>query len=271
MSKDPAVLFYTSDFLTGTLFFTMEQKGQYITLLCIQHQHGSIPENHMISICGSFDNPVISKFTKDEQGNYYNERMKIEAEKRKSFCLSRSNNKSGRPKKNKKSNHKKIICKSYDNHMENENDNEDIIKDRNEYSKDFEKFWTAYPNKKDKIAAFKSWKKINIPLETILTAIQKQIKWRENANGEFRPEWKNPATWLNKGSWDDELKTNNTTITQPKPVTESKFTICGKCGAEVLKTDFIDGLCPKCPEQKAIAKDRMAKIMGSMNLKSMGV
>lgn len=129
MTKDPAVLFYTSDFLSGTSFFTMEQRGQYITLLCQQHQLGDIPENHMINICSSLDSPVINKFIKNEQGNYYNQRMKDEAEKRKAFCSSRSNNKSGRKKKEKK----EITSKSYENHisihMENENDNtiKDII------------------------------------------------------------------------------------------------------------------------------------------------
>jgi uncharacterized protein YdaU (DUF1376 family) len=128
MTKDPAVLFYTSDFLSGTSFFSMEQRGQYITLLCQQHQLGEIPENHMINICGSLDSVVIKKFIKNEQGNYYNQRMKDEAEKRKSFCLSRSNNKSGRKKK-------EITSKSYENHkiihMENENDN--VITNRNKF------------------------------------------------------------------------------------------------------------------------------------------
>ena len=32
MSKDPAVLFYTSDFLTGTMTMNDSQVGQYIRL-----------------------------------------------------------------------------------------------------------------------------------------------------------------------------------------------------------------------------------------------
>lgn len=127
MSKDPAVLFYTSDFLAGTSFFTMEQRGQYITLLCQQHQQGSIPENHMIFICGSLDSPVINKFQRDENGNYYNVRMREEAVKRANYCKSRGKNKKGKVKKSH-------ISKSYDNsyenhmsvHMENENENENI-------------------------------------------------------------------------------------------------------------------------------------------------
>jgi phage replication O-like protein O len=78
------------------------------------------------------------------------------------------------------------------------------------YNGEFLQFWNAYPNKKEKPETFKRWKKLNgtrPPIEIILEAIKKQIEWRKNANGEFRPEWKNPATWLNKGCWDDELKT----------------------------------------------------------------
>ncbi|HOR83012.1 MAG TPA: replication protein [Bacteroidales bacterium] len=78
---------------------------------------------------------------------------------------------------------------------------------------EFEIFWKHYPNKKEKTHALKCWKKINgtrPPIEKLLEAIRKQIEWRNNANGEFRPEWKNPATWLNKGCWDDELKREGT-------------------------------------------------------------
>ena len=40
MSKDPAILFYTQDFLVGTMMMSDEQVGQYIRLLCLQHQKG---------------------------------------------------------------------------------------------------------------------------------------------------------------------------------------------------------------------------------------
>jgi hypothetical protein len=91
---------------------------------------------------------------------------------------------------------------------------------------DFLLFWDLYPNKKEKQAALKVWEKLNgsrPPIETILEAIKKQIEWRKNANGEFRPEWKHPATWLNKGCWDDEL-----TITKLEAPKSIMFT-CYKC------------------------------------------
>jgi phage replication O-like protein O len=77
---------------------------------------------------------------------------------------------------------------------------------------DFELFYKAYPNKKAPSDALKAWKKLNgtrPAIEVLLEAIRKQTEWRENANGEFRPEWKHPATWLNKGCWDDDVSTTS--------------------------------------------------------------
>lgn len=55
MAKDPAVLFYTSDFLTGTALMNYEEKGRYIYLLCLQHQMGGISQDHMKIICESYE------------------------------------------------------------------------------------------------------------------------------------------------------------------------------------------------------------------------
>ena len=50
MAKDPAILFYTSDFLTGTLFLDMKERGQYITMLCLLHQHGGKLSKHDLEV-----------------------------------------------------------------------------------------------------------------------------------------------------------------------------------------------------------------------------
>lgn len=120
MSKDPAVLFYTSDFLSGTQFFTDEQCGQYIRLLCQQHQLGHIPEQHMLNICKTHDSPVMSKFVKDPEGLWYNERMELEKEKRANYCNSRKINRLSNNNKKHMSNH---MLSHMDNENENENDN----------------------------------------------------------------------------------------------------------------------------------------------------
>ena len=120
MSKDPAFLFYSSDFLTGTLLMSMEQKGKFITLLCIQHQKGHLSEKDMLHICGSYDEDVFTKFQKDEQGKFYNIRLEEEVDKRKAYSESRRNNR----KKKEDMNNTSL---SYVEHMENENENENLI------------------------------------------------------------------------------------------------------------------------------------------------
>ena len=116
MGKDPAVLFYTSDFLTGTFTFTDEQVGKYIRLLCLQHQKGILTEKDMLNICQTYDKDVYAKFVKKD-GFYYNERMSEETERRKSYSESRRKN---RVTKKDMSN----ICKTYDKHMETETETE---------------------------------------------------------------------------------------------------------------------------------------------------
>lgn len=43
MDKDPAFLFYSKDWLTGTADMMPDEKGVYIDLLCYQHQKGGLP------------------------------------------------------------------------------------------------------------------------------------------------------------------------------------------------------------------------------------
>lgn len=128
MGKDPAVLLYTSDFLTGTMTMTNEQVGMYIRLLCLQHQKGVLSDNDMLFICKSHDKDVYNKFTKNGDG-YYNKRMRLEIEKRQKWTDSRRDNRLGKLKKDNKikkktsNKHMKNTSKTYDQHMENENEN----------------------------------------------------------------------------------------------------------------------------------------------------
>ena len=128
MAKDPAFLFYTGDFTTGTQFFTDEQVGKYVRLLMAQHQLGHLEEKHMIMICKSHDKDIFSKFIKDENGLYYNERLDSEIVKRKKYSESRS--------KNRK---KSDFSETYDNHMENKNEN---INNKKNNGKQFVNFKT---------------------------------------------------------------------------------------------------------------------------------
>ena len=134
MAKDPAVLFYTSDFISGTITMTDEERGKYILLLCLQHQKGKLTERELSSVKDMDE--VYSKFEQLEDGFYYNVRMKEEAEKRKKYSESRSKNRKGKKEpvlvKDMKNisktydNHMNNISTSHVKHMENENENENI-------------------------------------------------------------------------------------------------------------------------------------------------
>jgi uncharacterized protein YdaU (DUF1376 family) len=106
MAKDPALLFYTGDFLVGTMTMTNEQRGKYILLLCMQHQQGFLTDEDMKENLDDTDIKVFNKFEKLSDGKYYNLRLREEAERRKSYSESRRNNRM------------KNISKSYVKHME---------------------------------------------------------------------------------------------------------------------------------------------------------
>lgn len=125
MAKDPAVLFYTSDFLTGTMLMSNEQKGKYITLLCLQHQKKTLTEKDMLNICGSYDEDIFEKFTKEEGDIFYNKRMREEQEKRVKYSESRSKNRMSLGSSKGKAEGKKE--ESHDEHMEDENEIESIV------------------------------------------------------------------------------------------------------------------------------------------------
>lgn len=115
-NKDPAFLFYSSDFLTGTMFMSDAQLGKYIKILCTQHQKGHLSEKDMLKICKRYDKDIFDKFKKDSDGNYYNIRLEKEITKRRDYSKSRASN-----RKNKIT--FENICFSYVKHMENENIN----------------------------------------------------------------------------------------------------------------------------------------------------
>ena len=141
MSKDPAFLFYTSDFLTGTSFLTNEQIGKYIRLLCYQHQNGHLKEKDMLKICETYDEDIFEKFEKDSEGLFFNVRLDEEIHKRKAYSESRRNNRKKKDMLN--------ISKTYDEHMENENENEIVNKKekRNVFKKPtIEEIQNEFPN-----------------------------------------------------------------------------------------------------------------------------
>lgn len=133
MAKDPAFLFYSQDFLVGTMAMSYEDKGRYITILCYMHQNGHISEETIRLLVGSFSDMLRFKFRQDSDGKWYNERLEIEVEKREKFKESRilNGNKGGRPPKDQQVNKGKTIrlsvAKPKDNLIDNENVIENIV------------------------------------------------------------------------------------------------------------------------------------------------
>jgi len=128
MAKDPAFLFYSSDFLTGTLVMPMEDRGKYITILCYMHQNGRLSEETIRLLVGSVSDMLRNKFGIDENGFWFNSRLEIETEKRARFIESRLLNgkKGGRPPKNEQK-REKPLGYATNNLIENENIIENIV------------------------------------------------------------------------------------------------------------------------------------------------
>lgn len=109
---------------------THEEVGKYMRLLCIAHAKGGyLTKQDMFKICDESDVDVINKFLTDGDGIYYNERLLSEITKRKKYSDSRSNNRKG--KIHKKQEDVSNICNSYDSHMENENEDTNILNNSN--------------------------------------------------------------------------------------------------------------------------------------------
>lgn len=101
MSKDPAFLFYPSDFIGMVINFDNEETGMFIKLLCLQFFQGHFTENDVMRITGYEPTErLLNKFRIDEQGNLYNEWLEELIIKRRKFTESRRRNrKDGHAKK----------------------------------------------------------------------------------------------------------------------------------------------------------------------------
>jgi len=213
MAKDPAFLFYSNDFLTGTYLMTDEQVGKYIRLLCLQHQKGPLSEKDMLNICKSYDEDIFAKFEIIEN-KFINKRLYEESEKRKSYSESRKNNRKKKDMIN--------ISESYVQHMENENENEDviinnkiIIKSKKFISSDFNELPEHYT--KSIIEQFKIQKQKTITQKQI-TDIWEVFKIQNLTGEEFYTSenkvYQHFINWIKKQNF--ENGTN-------KPTAEEKF------------------------------------------------
>ncbi len=224
MAKDPAMLFYTKDFLTGVALLSMKERGQYITLLCLQQQLGHMSLKQMEMAVGKLSPGVLSKYVRDEEGMYYNRRAEIEIGKRKAHCEKQKENIRRRWEKDTTEDTTAIPEEYHGinhgiNHgittvipLANANANTQVISSsqgKNEGNRlreeQFDMFWSVYPKKVGKQAARKAFEKVpGSAYPKLIPAVEEQkqsLQWQREG-GRFIP---NPATWLNQGRWDDEV------------------------------------------------------------------
>ncbi len=129
MAKDPAFLFYPGDYVSGTMGMTFEEKGAYMDLLMLQFNRGHM-NTHMIQhTIGHLWEQVKCKFIQDNEGLWYNVRLDVEKDKRKTFTESRRNNMKPKNKPKEDAPYETHMQLHMDSHMENVN--EDINKDIN--------------------------------------------------------------------------------------------------------------------------------------------
>jgi uncharacterized protein YdaU (DUF1376 family) len=135
MAKDPAFLFYYQDFLVGTSFMSLEEVGAYIKLLCFQAAKGHLSKDNIIKkIPVPMWNNIKDKFLQDKEGNFYNDRLDKEIEKRKVHSEHQRQN----AKMRWQCDGSRLAMP-----LENENENENVIKDKKDFITTLEEV-TAY-------------------------------------------------------------------------------------------------------------------------------
>lgn len=96
IAKDPAMLWYWSDWNSGTSTMSRFLKGCYMDVLHAQFNSGRLTLEEIRTVLGSdFGQawPTLQKkFAVDEAGKYFNERLEIEKNKRAAFTASRRKN-----------------------------------------------------------------------------------------------------------------------------------------------------------------------------------
>jgi len=212
MAKDPAFLFYPNDYIGGTMGMTFEEKGAYIELLMLQFNRGHMTSHMIGQLVGHLWESIKCKFIQDEQGLWYNVRLDLEKQRRMAFTQSRRNNIKG-------------VNQHTTGHMTSHMENENVNRNKNKnidinVNIDFEIFWNEYDKKigdKKKLKA--KWNKLTD--EERQDAMNYLDLYKQSApDKQFR---KNPETFLNNKSWNDEIINRNLTTSYKPNVSERNF------------------------------------------------
>lgn len=206
--------------------------GAYIRFLAFQWQQGAIPTDpdeqaRIAGVKAIKLVKVLAKFELGDDGRLRNRRMETERAKIESARFRNSENgaKGGRPRRqsDKKPTENPPVLLGFPNSKPGNSQSESepeteakseactpvVPKDPGElteapYSACFEEFWSIYPRKEAKGAAWKVWQRLRSrPSPDILAEAVERAKatdqWQKEA-GKFIPH---PATWLNQRRWED--------------------------------------------------------------------
>jgi uncharacterized protein YdaU (DUF1376 family) len=224
MSKDglgPYIPIYWDDLVGGTLDFGADEFGAYMLLLGHQWTRGGIDPSpqvvERISRCEYRKlSRVIEKFNLCPDGMLRNKRMECVRNERIAYVQTRSKSAKARWCKvhtdmrthvhtdMRSGMRKEDIPSPSPSPSLLAHPNEETIAHRGVSDDGFAAFWKAYPKRVGKEAALKAWKRAKKPSVEIIIAKLNTLKasdqWRKDG-GQFIPH---PATWINRGGWDDE-------------------------------------------------------------------
>lgn len=206
--KDPAFLFYPGDWLGGTLTFSRSHKGAYMDLLMAQHSSGHMTIEDIKTVLGTdfdpmWESKLKSKFKQDDNGLYFNQKLEEVMAERAGYKQGRLENLKG--KKAHKEAHKGIpygstVCGN-GNINKDLNNNIGVPPEKSTVLT-FDEFWDLYDKKVGKKA--KLIKKYAALSEADREKIKAHIPLYKEAqpDKQFR---KDPQTYINNESWNDEV------------------------------------------------------------------
>ncbi len=152
MGKDPALLFYPADFIISTIGLSLKERGEYITLLCLQHQNGHLSKREIKAVSRNISKHVLAFFELDENGLYYNKGVDEEIKRRKAYSESRGKN--GIKKHVKASLPKKERSQGEENEKSAYGELENVLLTDEEYKKLKEKFPNRYKGLIDSLSMY---------------------------------------------------------------------------------------------------------------------
>jgi len=213
--KAPAFQFYPSDFVSdiNVVMMNMEQRGQYITLLCYDWKSDGLPNDESVlsALCNgnAIAMQVLNCFELCDDNKLRNPRLSREREKQASRRKKMSDNAKSRWTKEKQSKQKhsksnaialQKQCSSSSSSSSPSN-NTPIVPKGSGYTQEFDSFWAKYPKKDGKLAAFKAYQKAKkrATAEQIVEGLLVSPQLQRDT--QYIPCC---SKWLNGNGWEDE-------------------------------------------------------------------